>query len=221
MAGINLKQVILEDKWPGVANQNFGIPTDGFDSSSAGQDQTTAMFPLGTKITAYQSAADASDQPGYYTMIYLNFHGVSGRNDITDISGAQCVVQPFCNSVVSDSTDNFYHVTNVGGLATGYKCATQVGRIAIACGTVTSDDITTDGGSGGYFGWYWCGGVCPYADITFFDKQSGGAGADLSTDGNVAAGKMIIPIVDTSALIIGLGEASAGIQCGYALKDDA
>ena len=210
MANSHLYDLVLEDKWPGVPNPNLGIPLAGFDGTTH-HDVTAAVYPIGTKIQIY---SDATKSPGYSTLIYLDFHCVSGKNSIECISAGWGIVQQFCNSVLADGTRHPFHVTNVGGIDTGAKCATNSGIIAFACGSITDADVTTDAGATGHFGWGWCGGVCPYDDITFLN-------ADITTDGNVAGGKLISPIIDTSQITIGLGDTTSGICCGIALSPDA
>ena len=121
---------------------------------------------------------------------------------------------------LADGTAAVFTCTNVGGIDTGYKCGTSVGTFAIACGSLSDLDTTTDGNNPGGYGWFWCGGVCPVGDITFFDGQSANAGTEITTDGNVAAGEWIGIVVDTSQLTLGYADLSMK-DCGYSMETDA
>src|SRR5512145_1624155 len=67
MAAIPIGKITLIDKWPGIPNPNFGIPENGWDGTQH-SCVTTPAYPLGTKIMAY---SDASINPGWYTMAYV------------------------------------------------------------------------------------------------------------------------------------------------------
>jgi hypothetical protein len=218
MANINLKKIVLDDKWPGVPNLNLGIPTGGFDAT-AHTCATSEVYPIGTKIQPYQ---DFSGPTGPYTMIYLRYYELSGSNNVDDLSSGWGIFQQFCNSTClsADGTASVFTCTNVGGIDTGYKCGTSHGTIAIACGTLSDLDTTTDGNNPGGYGWFWCGGVCPYEDITFFDGQGSHAGTEITTDGNVAAGEWIGAVIDTSQITLGYADLSLK-DCGYSLETDA
>jgi len=210
MATVNFKKLVLHDRWPGKADSNLGTPQNGFNVACS----SVAAYPIGTKIQTYQ---DASAIQGPYTMIYLRYYCLSGANDVSkgDLSGCWGIFQQFCNSTClsADGTAAIFTCTNCGGIDTGYKCGTSTGTIAIACTSLSDYDTTTDGNNNGGYAWFWCGGTCPYSDMTWFD-------VDSTTDGNVAAGEYINAVVDTSQLVIGYADLSRH-QCGYSMEADA
>lgn len=87
MANLFLTHLHLIDKWPGQANQNLGIPTDGWDNTTenfnTADDTAKALnppIPIGQKRTVY---TDNTNAPGTYTMMYLAYNDYSSL----DISG--------------------------------------------------------------------------------------------------------------------------------------
>ncbi|KPL25600.1 MAG: hypothetical protein AMJ75_00380 [Phycisphaerae bacterium SM1_79] len=183
MANICMRNVILYDKWPGVPDPNLGIPTDGFDASGTHSCVTTAVYPPGTKIMAYN---DGTYNPGWYTMCYMQFcegsdlaydadsdlstgYGLcfhyEGTNHPTDALGSP---QQAWWGVTSD-------LTNSDG--------SQGGALAVA----VRDLSGTDDAGGNEFGWFWVGGVCPCNTTTQDMTKCGNSGP--LTDGNVAAGQ--------------------------------
>lgn len=221
MASVNVRNLVLQDKWPGVPNPNLGVPTGGFDSSTGGNDVTTAVYPIGTKIQVY---GDSSGCVGPYTMIYLRYYCLSQENAVEDLTSDYSIFQQFCNStcVSADGTSAIFACTNAAGIDTGYKCGSANGVVAVACGTLSyraTAEVTTDGANTGGYGWFWSGGPCPGEDITFFDVCAG-QGTDMTTAGGVAAGGQIHIEVDTSVLVWDGGDPSSN-NCGWSMATDA
>lgn len=212
MAKINLKNVILIDKWPGVPNPLLGIPAGGFDASTVHSCVTTAassaVYHPGEKIQAYQD--DGSQHMGYYTMIYLRYHEASGNNTITEPSSNYCFVQHADMTFGTDGTSCWWNVANCAGISTD---ATYTGRFAIMCNTgITGDTTLGTKGAAGQWGWGWCGGVCPYVDLTMFDF-SAGAGRDVTVGSAITHPGFINVNVDTSVLVLG-GTDNSTCACG-------
>ena len=64
-----------------------------------------------------------------------------------------------------------------------------------------------------YYGWFWCGGVCP-------EEAVSDLGGNHATDGDLAAGNMTVH--DLAADAIGWGpQATTEAFCGYSLATDA
>lgn len=220
MANINLRDIILDDHWYGYVNPNQSIPEGGFDSTTGGNDVTegsSEAYPLGTKIAFY---TDGTYIAGNTVMTYLKLCCVSGKNDIEDISSGWAICAPSDNTTTNqtssgDGTTAPYLVTNSAAASD----ATKSGRLAIACGTMTSVDSTT--ADTGRLGWFWTGGICPYIDITFFDGQSANAGTEITTDDNVVCGMPVGAVIDTSQITLGLGDATSALECGISQQTDA
>ena len=209
MARINLRDVILNDGFPGPVNPNKSVPTDGWDNT-VDNDVTVPTHPLGTKIMDYN---DSSQNPGWYTCAYLRWSAVSGKNDISDISTGWgfCHRQDGTTSV--DATASPWNVTGQQGITD----STRNTMFAVACGTMTSTDVTL--GDTGKYGWFWIEGVKP-RDTTLLDSLGSGLGVEVTTDGNVIAGGRLQLIADTSQLIFGLADASV-LTVGTSLVIDA
>ncbi len=223
MVAVSLRDLVLEDRWPGSPNFNLGKPKGGFDATKW-TDSSTEQYPIGTKIQVYQ---DFSGVTGPYTMMYSRYYCLSINNgsaigvEKADMSLlGMAVFQHFCNSTClsADGTANAFTVTNSATVDTGVADGTTTGQIGIACGTLSYRDVTTDGNNPGGYGWFWIEGVCPM-DITMLSGVAN-AGIDMSTVGGVAAGLPIGPEADTSVLFFDGGEITDN-KCGYSFATDA
>ncbi len=218
---LSIRDLVLFDNWPGSPNPNLGIPKGGFDATKW-TDSSTERYPIGTKIEVYQ---DFSGVTGPYTMIYLRYYCLSESDDFGVESAenspeGQAIFVPFCNSTClsADGTACFFGATNRATVDTGQICGTNSGVVAVACGTLSYRDVTTEGANPGGYGWFWCGGVCPM-DITMLSGVAH-AGADMSVQAGVAAGEPINVEVDGSTFWFDGGDLSS-VHCGYSFADDA
>lgn len=226
MANMRLTHLSLEDNWPGIANLNLGIPTDGWDNTvenfNTADDTAKALvppIPIGQKRTIY---TDNIHAPGTYTMMYLGYNDPSA----VDISGDFSDGPPFCGH--SDGT----HGTAFGDGSTppywlvarcysaAYWDATKGLPVALPCSTSIGGDSSVSSSSGndnaadGFghgFGWFWVGGVCPVNDVTLFTdltlgETSGGRGVDITCQ-QFTPGPIIIE-VSTAAQIMLSAEIS-------------
>ena len=208
MANLSLRRIILTDRWPGVPNLNHDVPTGGFDATAGHSCVTAPVYEPMTKIQRMQSGSDASDCQGPYTMIYLAFNEMSGGNPIACGSAGW----PMCGHF--DSTA----YTDIGDLGEGSAApyvvsnnsacmdATSHGQIAV--GIQKSAAADSDSTTSTYrWQWFWCGGVCPFTDITQLD---------FDQTCSVTAHNHVQPVVDTSQLVFGVGDASFEGICGLA-----
>jgi hypothetical protein len=215
MATIHLKNVILYDRWPGVPNPNLGVPTDGFDATIGHSCVTAPAYPPGTKIQGWQE--DASRSSGPYTMIYLNFHEVSGQNppDMSHNYGFVTQAEFSGSGIAADGGGDVscspWNVANVPNVA-NFEISTKFPK-AVACSTKISSDTTAGSGQ---WGWFWCGGLCPWVDCPALD-------CEVTTDGAVSLKQQFMWVEDTSVITLGdftPGE-STDIPGGYTLVADA
>lgn len=215
MANLSLRRVVLYDNWPGAPDPNLGIPTGGFDSTSAGHSCVTKpQYPPMTKIQVMQYGDDASACQGPYTMIYLAFHEMSGANAL-QAAAPSTAAQPICGHIdataftdvghYSDYSAAPYVVTNCSGCME----VTSTGKIAIGCNPGMDTDTTT---SAYKWGWFWCAGVCPHVDLTRLDY-------DMTC--TATAWNHVQPVSDTSRVVLGVGDASFEGICGLATKVSA
>ena len=226
MAGeIPLHEIFLYDHWPGKPNPNLGIPAGGWDSSIHSCCQSIPTYPPGTKISAY---SDFSYCPGNYVMCYLMFKESSDfAHDLEAVSEGYAI----CGDTGPDGADGLALLSSCYGTGIDYSesqwwivtnshVASDVsdyGRVAIGVHDMSE----------GEFGWFWIGGVCPAADVTWYDENDDLAGTTLSGAGDISAGCDLMPVIDaTPANAICVG--SSGIldwtweflPCGQALEAD-
>jgi len=205
MAGINLSSVILNDRWPGAVNPNLGVPKGGFDNTVDNYKTTSAAdtpkYPLGTKIMNY---TDNSWAPGWYTMMYLEYHSYEsgGLYDVSaDISDgfpgcahADGSTAAHYDTIADTSTIPYYVVTRclttAGGQVDYTRANAGVGAIAVPCCSMSSDGTAciTQGGYGDFYGFFWVGGVCPAKDITFYDNAGAGPASTCQGIGACVSG---------------------------------
>lgn len=163
-----------------------GVVTNGPNPADWTAYSATRTYALGTKRAIYDET-----NHGWATLIYLMFEAAGAI--------AACTVK---SPVAPDNTDAiaagaWYIVTNDG------TDSFKNGPIAIALGTVTDE----------YYGWFWCGGVCPVDTIP-------GLGGIYKSDDSVATGSAIM-LQDSCVLDFALYDANTvGIISGFALADD-
>ena len=206
---IDDQKFVLEDQWPGEAQRAMAIPDDGFVGTSH-HNVATAVYPIGTKIQVYCPGSAVygtkSGNAGYSTFIYLKLEEMDGTNT--------CRKKHF---VTTESTqtasvaDNVYDVTNDVATALGIGGLMPA---AVALGTASGGVLTEN-----YYGWYWCGGVCP---VDYVDALDG----DYSTLGDVAIGPVVLgqlvsPGTTAGEIGLDLRDGDAELVIGYANSVDA
>ncbi len=213
MATVSLADVVLYDLWPGIPNPNLGIPSDGWDGTSH-SCVTKAVYQQGTKIMAYN---DSTRWPGWYTMMYLQFHdGTDLASAADDPSKGYAACFRACGTATADgSISGPFVVTND---LTNSDGTTSFG-VAFAAADLSSDQ----------FGWFWVGGVNPSADAT---RLAG----EIKTNGDIKIGDHIFfgddgtncgaiyPYCPTAlAELTNYGDVtlSFGPPAGYSLQVDA
>ena len=187
-----LKDLMLNDLWPGVPTVR-SKPLDGF-TGSAHHNVATEKYRLGTKIQLYHDGGTDINQ-GYSTFIYLRAAADAETAPAMAVTSVVCVD----GTPESLTTANkFYVVTNDSDLTsveTGSPCA-------IALSTMTNS----------YYGWFWCGGVCPTAEVSGLTITS-----TAGTDDSVVVGNVMLVAMATTA--IGFAKhAVAGPAVGIFLK---
>jgi hypothetical protein len=114
-------------------------------------------------------------------------------------AGGSCIV----GSLVAPDTGDaiaagaWYIVTNDGG------DSFNNGPIAVALGSVTDE----------YYGWFWCGGVCPVATISGLDVS-------YPSSGNVLTGSAIQLQDGTINKFIAYDANTVGVISAFALAAD-
>jgi hypothetical protein len=154
---IDDQKIILYDLWPGDPVENLSEPLDGFTGSDH-HNVVSPAYDIGTKIRVYDDTSK-----GYATFIYLQ--------NIQGTAGAVAAKDPVC----MDTSEQATAATS----ATWYKVGSDGGEtlvngpMAIAISAMTT----------AYYGWFWCGGVCPVSYVS-------GLGGNYVTDSSLTAGGM-------------------------------
>lgn len=181
---------VLFDNWPGSAEPRT-IPYDSFLTSAARHNVTTAdYYSVGAKIEVDCPGTNGS--AGKATFIYL----LLAPTEANPTPAAKQLVVPV-------SATNIYTVTNDPD-----ACLMHTGcPLAAVMLSVMSSDGTTD-----YYGWFWCGGVCP---VDFVSDLGG----NFATDDSVAIGPITTQNLTADAIGLG-GRATTEGGIGFALAAD-
>lgn len=174
MASISCEAFYLIDQWPGSPMTSAPLPPNGFDSSQAGNRSTTAIYPEGTKIQAYQDTTVGKGgtyvaNKGYYTCMYGQYLDYTSGSDLSKGT----IVVPACGS--DKGRGGIAFTKDVSG---GNDCS-QTAPVGIVCTSIGASQ----------YGWIWVGGVCPNADVSGLDITG------FLQDGNIAAGNIITSIL--------------------------
>jgi len=175
---------------------NLAIPIDGFTETGIGD----RYAPKGTN--EHHNVATAAYRPGtiieyynerldgYGACIYLKYD--SGAGPVAAAAGLVATLYIRAEdhyTVTCDSSDGI------------------LGGKAALCLSVITDT---------YYGWFWCKGVCP--DINIAADSSYAENADLTTDGDVAAGEVIM--ASTDGVVDTYAGTNAGLPLGQTLAAD-
>jgi len=195
---IDQRMVILYDRWPGVA-----VPSPlGFmdmTGTAAGTNVATEMFPLGTKYQVWNTGF-AGANTGPSTFIYLRAEPTA-TTAVTMI--ARGGVVPDDTLAETSARGAIYTVTGDSDRTSHDLSA----FFAIGIATMTNS----------YYGWFWCGGVCP---IEYTGGVGGALDGDIATDDSIDINCDAIPVV-LATTGIGLKIATAGIPAvAYCMEKD-
>jgi len=181
---------VLKDYWPGYPSRSGGyLPQGGW--TGATHNVVAAAAHIGEKVQVRNDPAVAG-VAGLSTFVYLQV----GTQD----TGTAIAAKTFC---VPDSATLWYQVTNDAD-----SCIVHTGSALLAVAISAMTDA--------YFGWFWCGGVCPESHVSAL-------GGTYATEGNVVAGALVAHkgATDTDAVILGPCGADTEAIIGMALAADA
>ena len=165
---VDSEKIVLLDCLPGVPNPHMRIPTDGFTGAEH-HNVVAAKYDVGTKIQVFNHSASAGVD-GYSTLVY----GKLESQDATNVLAARHFCTWHSDAVPFDFTND-----------AGADIGESRGPIVVGLSPMTTD----------YFGWFWCGGVCPeewVSDLGGVYYCSAAAaigpvtGGDLETPGTTA-----------------------------------
>jgi len=209
MAGLSAVKTILYDTWPGPVKMDAPVPPNGFDSTTgAGNRTTTALYPVGTKMGAYQdhtTGAGGSNvaNKGWYTMMYLKHYAY----ELTTTAGAYDVSRGAIVVMACGSDKANGEIACTKDVSSGNDVTKGGAPAGILCCSATPGDYV----------WVWVGGICPNYDISGFDD------ATFTTDGDVVVGP-IAANADSSTAVFSY-PVTEGTQSvllvGYAKAADA
>ena len=181
---IDSELIMLNENWPGKASRDD--EPAGNIVATAHHNVAAAVYSTGQKVALRNESAG---QPGWSTFIYLQV-GTQNASSVLAVKSA----------VVPDSATLWYQVTNDPDDC--IKLPTNMGAFALSAMT------------NAYWGWFWCGGVCP-------EEYVSGLGGNYATAGTLAAGGFLFHNLVSD--YVGLDAVSAvnETQAGFALAADA
>jgi len=174
----------------GAPDPQLGEPKDGFTGATH-HNVATAAYPLGTVIQVYNTGTTGT--AGYSQFVY----GKLETQDSTNVVFARCICTRHTDAVPTD-------FTNDNGADIPYNVA------VIALSAMTTD----------YYGWFWCGGVCP-------EEFVADLGGFYNCDDSVAVATPALMLKDavtagTTAGELGFALATAGLMVvGLTLSNDS
>ena len=175
-ATLDSAEFILIDNWPEVGNADWAGPPGINDlPSQAHHNSDTESYHLGTKFRVYQEGGTGMNT-GWATFIYLKM----GTAAATALAAKHIV----CGEAPPTSTgarELLYTVTNNDATAD-----LNAGLCAISISAVTNS----------YYGWFWCGGICP-------DSIVSALAGNYYTQGSAVIGGMCLGQADADNAVIG------------------
>jgi len=200
---ITVQGVVLAEHWPGVPIDPPVSHTD-MTTAAVGHNIANPMFRLGQKWKVYCSGDEAYAGVGYNlgwsTFIYLKCEaGI--ETAIAAIATSICVVDD--TMAAGDAATKLYTKTADSANTTH----DALGLIGVALSTMTND----------YYGWFWCGGVCPIEYVPLFTTAS-----TLVTDDSVLAGsELAVKAATSTGIALEAQDSDATeVPVGYSLYAD-
>jgi len=182
---IDSQLIHLVNNWGTFPEDFDNVPRDGFVGADH-HNVATAEYAIGfTKQVRCDGSVGIA---GLSTFIYLQV----GTQDTGTALAAKSVV-------VQDSATLWYAVTNDNA-----DCI----ALPTACAAICLSAMTD-----AYWGWFWCGGVCP-------EQYVSGLGGTYPTNDGLAAGAFVAHTLDADEIGLDVHAAGEGIF-GFALADDA
>ena len=179
--------IVLQNNW-GMAptvNGSLNCPQGGLIGSNH-HNVAAPTYQVGTVIQVYNNGS--AGKVGMAELIYLQV----GTQNADSVIAAKTAVVP-------DSATVWYQITNDPDSC--IKLPSGLGAFGLSA--------ITDA----YYGWFWCGGICPEAFVS-------GLAGNFATEGNVIAGH--ITYHDLAADTVGIGPyATTEGFAGFALANDA
>jgi hypothetical protein len=187
---IDSQEFVLFNHWGDPVS--YEEPKDGFTGSEHHNVATAAYRP--GSVTQVYCADTSTSRGGYAQFVYLKLE----HQDTTNVLAARMICTTHTDKEITD-------VTNDATTA----LADEGGFCAIALGAMTTD----------YYGWFWCGGVCPEVWVSAL-------GGYYATDNTVVVATPAMALgdladADTTYGEIGFIKQTAGLaKIGMCFSDD-
>ena len=200
---ITVQGIILQDNWPGVPEKPK-LDYSDMTSANVGHNVAVPQFRVGTKWEVYCKGDPAYVGVGYNigfsTFIYLR----AAADMATAIAGAITVLVVVDETFAADDPAELLYTVVGDSDRTTHE---TMGLVAMCTSTPTNS----------YYGWYWCGGVCPIEYVPGLTTAS-----TLVTDDSVVASCQLMTVASTATGIALAAQAAAGRtpSCGFALYAD-
>ena len=203
-ATITVQGVILKDNWPGATPIRPPVDYSDMTAASVGHNLVAPLWDLGTKWEVYCKGDSTYGGVGY-NLGWSRFIYLKAAADMaTAVAGAVSVlVVPDGTLAAGMAGDGFYTVVGSSARTTHEEMSV----VAMCISTPTNS----------YYGWYWCGGVCPVEYVPGLTTAS-----TLVTDDSLVASCELSTVAST-ATGIALRAQPADAQaagCGFALYAD-
>lgn len=189
---IDSEQIILSGAGvAGFRDRTIGRPTDGFTSATH-HNVASPVYPVGTMVDVYNKGN--TGVAGGATFVYAQ----AETQDLTNVIAARMFLTTYATTPV------WWKFTNDAGADIG----DGIGPLVVALSAMTL----------GYYGWFWCAGVCPEEFVSDLDGV-------YYTKGDVAIGPFTGGTLATPGTIAGeIGltaiAADTSLIAGWALSAD-
>lgn len=194
-SNIDAGYIILNDNWPndidGISRE---IPLDGF-LGAIHHNVVAPCYKIGEKRQPYDERSR-----GYTTFVYSQLGA--------QLATSYVVAKGSLVALHLASPQTWYAMSNIGTVATDpYPLNAVYPNLAAVCISA----MTT-----AYYGWFWCGGVCPKSYVPGMDT------ADIPTDTSVVAGGCVAVYTagTNDVLALKLADSAAETRAGIALAAD-
>jgi len=199
---LTVQGLILHDNWPGTPTPP-PFPVVNMEAAAIGHNIVAPMWKLGTKWELY-CKGDAASVGVAYNIGWSTFIYLKAAPDIeTATAGAATVLCVPDATLGAGAAANLLYVVVADISNTTHE---NSGLVVMCLSAPTNS----------YYGWYWCGGVCPVEYCPSLTTAS-----TVITDGSVVASCEVSTIIDSDT--VGLRAQATNSQTpgvGYALYVD-
>jgi len=185
---------VLYNRW-GSPDSQLGLPKDGIVGAEH-WNVATPKYPVGTVIQLYNTGATAG-QAGYCQFVYIRVNTTApthawAKGQILTPASATAMY-----TLTNDSDDDI-------------AASTQGGKFAVCLGSMTD----------GYYGFAWCGGVCPTDFLTMTSTYLGVLAGDMAIGIPFALAALASSAAAYGSFGLSATLTAGNAVCGMALTAD-